>query len=282
MSRQIPGGVFAQGLCVYSRFGYSAPFTMKRTALATSARRADMGSDMPSLAAEENRAGSGQGPDGHEWLTKSEWVYQRLREEIMSGALRPDDRLVVSAIAQQLGVSPMPVREALNRLVQEGMAQITPHSGARVASVNLTQLCEIATIRRELETLAARLAVPHMDAALFDQLEAFLRLMEKNVAPEHAKRYEKLNLEFHKAVYAYSKNQSLYDLIMSLWERSSITRTSFVRMPTQSARSFEEHKLWVAAAREGDADRVAAIVREHLRATVDKLIAALQEQQRQP
>ncbi len=226
--------------------------------------------------------GPSSGPAGttaQEWLTKSERVYHILRDEIMRGALRPDDRLVVSTLAQQLGVSPMPVREALNRLTQEGMVHITPHTGARVASVNLQQLCEIAAIRRELETMAAKLAVPNMDADLFDRLDGMLADMAACLGVEKAKEYERLNLEFHRAIYARSGNQSLYELVMSLWERSSITRTSLVRFPTQSVRSFEEHTRWIDAAKRGDAGTVAAIVREHLRATVDKLIEALREQQ---
>lgn len=214
-----------------------------------------------------------------EWMTKSEMVYHHLRDEITSGVLRPDERLVVSAIAHQLGVSPMPVREALNRLVQEGMVQITPHAGARVASVDLARLCEIAVIRRELETLAARLAVPFMDEKLFALLDGMLEQMKACLAAEDAKGYEALNLDFHRAVYQSSRNQSLYELIMSLWERSAITRTALVRFPSQNKRSYEEHVKWIAAAKKGDVDRVADIVREHLRVTVEKLIEALQARQ---
>ncbi|CAK7046507.1 MAG: HTH-type transcriptional regulator McbR [Desulfovibrio sp.] len=213
-----------------------------------------------------------------EWQTKSERVYHHLRDEITKGALRPDDRLVVSTIAQQLKVSPMPVREALNRLIQEGMVDVTPHTGARVASVNLVQLCEIAYIRRELETLAAKLAVPQMDDELFTYLDELLHVMKSNLGAESAHEYEKINLAFHRAIYSCCGNQSLYELVMSLWEKSSITRTSLVRFPDQNRRSYEEHVQWIAAAKQGDAEKVAEIVREHLRATVDKLIAELSKQ----
>ena len=217
-------------------------------------------------------------PAEPEWQTKSERVYHYLRDEITKGSLRPDDRLVVSTIAHQLNVSPMPVREALNRLIQEGMVLVTPHTGARVASVNLVQLCEIATIRRELETMAAKSAVPNMDAELFAELDALLEAMKANLGPAEAQEYEKINLAFHKAIYSRSGNQFLYELVMSLWEKSSITRTSLVRFPDQNLRSYEEHVRWIAAAKRGDAEEVGRIVREHLRATVDKLIEELRKQ----
>ncbi len=220
------------------------------------------------------------GQDRQEWLTKSDWVYHRLREDIMNGLLRPDDRLVVSSIAQHLGVSPMPVREALNRLIQDGLIQMTPHAGARVVSIDLPQLCEITAVRRQLETMAARLAVPNMDAALFARLDAMLSEMEACLKPENARAYESLNREFHQAIYARCANQFLYELILSLWERSAITRMSLVHFSSQNPRSFEEHQRWVEAARQGDADRVASIVNDHLRATVEMLIRELQSQQK--
>lgn len=231
---------------------------------------------MKALYSGESRTDTGL--NGQEWVTKSDRVYHRLRQEIMKGHLRPDDRLVVSSIAQRLGVSPMPVREALNRLIQDGMIQVTPHAGARVVSIDLPQLCEITAVRRELETMAARLAVPNMDAALFTRLDAILTDMAACLTPDKARLYEELNREFHQAIYAQCGNQVLYELILSLWERSSITRMSLVHFSSQNPRSFDEHKQWVKAARENDAERVASVVNNHLRVTVDLLIKELHEQ----
>ncbi len=236
--------------------------------------------DNDKMAPHQSAAGfSDANGDGgvHTFVTKNEWVYGRLKAEITSGMLQPDGRMVVSSIARRLGVSPMPVREAIGRLSQEGLVHITPHSGAKVASVNLVQLREIIIIRRELETLAARLAVPLLTPEVFAQLDSLLGEMSSCVERLDSRTYEQYNYIFHKIIYANCGNQTLAELISSLWDRSSITRMTFAELPEQLGRSMREHREWMAAAKAGDAETVARIVHGHLKASVENLIARLRK-----
>ncbi len=206
-----------------------------------------------------------------EFTTKNEWVYARLRADILCGVLSPGERLVVSRLAKSYNVSPMPVRDALNRLIQEGFVENTPHAGATVIAISGRKLHEIVTIRMEMEALAASLAAPLLNRDDLDLLESMHQQMLRCAEEDDRIRYEALNWSFHEYVYAHCGNDTLYDMVMTLWRKSCITRTVFVRLPSKLQHSVSEHRKWLDALHAGDAEAVRAIVREHIRHTLDRL-----------
>ena len=208
------------------------------------------------------------------YVTKNDYVYKQLKSDILEGRLRPGERIVVADLASRFELSPMPVREALVRLQQEDLIEIIPHTGARVAFTNMKKFMEIVAIRIELETFAAKLATIHITQEQIEKLTKLVEQMEQ-VDDRDPVAYENLNRTFHELVYSSCQNQQLYELIMSLWEKSQVSRTIFLRLSDRVATSIEEHKMWLMAIMERNEEKVAAIVRQHKEKAFKRLAEVL-------
>ena len=214
------------------------------------------------------------------YATKNEIVYNRMKEAILDGILNPGERLVVAELAKTYQVSPMPVREAIARLGQEGLVEVNPHVGARVVSVDMKELMDITAIRTELETLAARQATDKLSEGDISHLQRLCLEMRESLLADDAVRYESGNREFHEYVYKRCGNDTLINLIAMLWTKSEVTRTVFRRLPSRNAQSLAEHEDWLAAIKERNAEKVAVIVRHHKEEAFQRLSASLEEDAR--
>lgn len=147
----------------------------------------------------------------------SSQIYLRLRQELMSARLHPGDRLKIRDLAQQLGTSETPVREALFQLVKDGALEMKPGYYIRVRRISLQEYLELRDIRLVLEPYAALKAMPHID-------EPFLKTLEdihnKLVKAERTKDYAAAlqhNFDFHFAVHRKSQMPYLIEMIERLW-----------------------------------------------------------------
>lgn len=188
--------------------------------------------------------------------TKQQYVYDILREEIISNTLEPGTRLTFRALAQRMGVSEIPVREAVKQLEAEGLIRITPHTGIRVTELSTDEIREIAEIREALEPLAARLAAVRMNDDALESLDDILDKMATAVEEGDGERYGELNRVFHRTMYRASDNTRLYNLIVSLWDNVDRYRAVFRVVPGHMERSLREHRLIVDALRARDAEGV--------------------------
>lgn len=195
-----------------------------------------------------------------EFNTKNNYVYEKLKDEIIEGLLRPGERIIISDVCKRFDVSPMPIREAISRLQQDGFVEVVPHVGARVSSFDLERHKELMLIRIELETLAVRLA--KIDDGTLARLEEILREMEDSLRNNDNRKYGKLNKEFHLLIYGSSPYKMLYDLILTHWQRSEFSRDIFERIPGRNEASLAEHKAMVEAIKDQDMDRAAQILRQ--------------------
>jgi GntR family carbon starvation induced transcriptional regulator len=103
--------------------------------------------------------------------TRAQWVDQRLRQAILSGALAPDERLITATLSERFSVSPTPLREALQRLAAEGLVEITPQRGARVSALSARDWLEIIELRAILEPVALRDSFAHASDEDFEVME---------------------------------------------------------------------------------------------------------------
>lgn len=190
--------------------------------------------------------------------TKNDMVYNVLKEQIVTGELMPGERITVMQCAEELGVSAMPVREALKRLQQEGLVKITPHAGAQVIKCDKRQFSEIVEIRNLIEPYAAKLATLRLTEKDFEALDKIVEEMQVCADTGDTVTYSDLNFKFHHYVYDRCGNEILSEMINSLWERSRMSRNVFLMDRERIAPSLEEHKKCLECLKSGDPDAVQA------------------------
>jgi DNA-binding GntR family transcriptional regulator len=208
--------------------------------------------------------------------SKSEIVYDFLKLNILNGKLKPGEKIAVTDIAKILGVSGIPIREALTKLEAEGLITITPHIGARVISIDKIKFEEIHVMRTELEGLATRLACQCLKEEDYNRLEQILKESEDAFETSDFKELTELNEQFHFTIYRCCPNQSLYKMIVELLNKSRFASSSLVISESRAKNSIEEHRLIVKALKMNDGESASQIVKQQKKdswATLSKSIA---------
>jgi DNA-binding GntR family transcriptional regulator len=204
--------------------------------------------------------------------TRSAAVAAALRERILSGELEPGSRLRQASLAERLGVSTTPVREALLALEREGLVRQDPQRGASVWIPDRDELQELYEIRIELEALAAGKAAGRLNAERYGELAATLRAMRD--APNTA-RYLELNALFHERLYRAAERPNLAALIANLRNGSRGYLRLYGTRQQNNARIDEEHHAMLAACLAGKPRAAAAATRAHLRHSLSETLAAI-------
>lgn len=197
------------------------------------------------------------------YLTKAEYIYQMLKDDIIDGNLKAGERIVIADVTAKYKVSPMPVREAITKLEKYGYVEMEPHIGARVSAMDFNKIKEIILLRTEIEPLVAKLAVPYIDEILIEKLDGLLVDMEKQMDEGDQVAYEKLNKEFHNLIYAKNPYPYINELAAELWSRSEVSKMIFSKVSDRMQNSLKEHQLWLQAIKDRDAEEVQRIVKNH-------------------
>ncbi len=198
-----------------------------------------------------------------------ELVADALREAILRGLYAPGQPLRQDAIAAALGLSKIPVREALRRLEAEGLVVLHANRGAVVAPLVPQEAQEIAEIRGALETLALRLALPNLTARDVRQAAAILDDLD---AEDDIARWGALNRDFHQALYAPAGRPLLLDLIAAQHRRFDRYMRVVLASMCHQASSQAEHRALLAACQARDEAAAVAILERHI-ATAAALLA---------
>jgi DNA-binding GntR family transcriptional regulator len=196
-----------------------------------------------------------------EFRTKSQIVYQSLKENIINGKYRPQQRIVISEVSKEFGVSEIPVREAIKNLESDGLIKTTPYVGAIVTSFDMEDIAKIYQVRTALETMAASLAVQNIEENDIRRLKKQINVMEKAIREKKYERLGILNKEFHTSIYSKCGNEYLYKLILDLWDLSYRTPGVFALIPERAHLSLREHEEILKALEERDQDLVARLIR---------------------
>jgi len=204
-------------------------------------------------------------------LTTQEAVVRALRESITTGELRPGERLYQDAIAEQMGVSRVPVREALNVLRADGQLEYTPHRGYWVSALSRESVAEINLIRRLLESEAIRLAFASLDQDLVDHMESVNREMTEAHEVDDINQFVRLNHAFHFALFERSGLPRLLQHIEMLWKSVDIYRMSIFTDHDIRDAMLSEHGELIAACRSGDLDAAQDVMEIHRGKAVDAL-----------
>lgn len=194
--------------------------------------------------------------------TKSDQVYEYIKEKIISNQFKPGQKIVIREIAKQLGVSDIPVREALKTLASESLVEFKTNSGSKVAAFDIDKLEQIFLIRVELETLAARIATSKITDEEVAELERLIDQMNKCHQEEEFFKFGLHNRKFHDILYRACRMPVLIELIDNLYARSSRSQGVFNTDPERLRTSNDEHVKIVQALKERDAEKVAQIIHQ--------------------
>jgi DNA-binding GntR family transcriptional regulator len=208
-------------------------------------------------------------------LTRVEYAAECLREQILAGNLGAGERIHLDTIAQSLGMSAIPLREALRVLGGEGLVVPSPHRGYTVARVTVADFDETYRLRLLLEPLAVSLAVPQLREPDFVVLAQQLDLFERAYRNENWHDYRVHHRAFHIGIYEKAQSSWLLRFTDMLW----LNTERYQRMTTMIAGELEqrmqEHRQILAACITGQADEAAGLMLDHLSRAAEKIRAFL-------
>jgi len=194
-------------------------------------------------------------------------AYDYIKEEILTLRLAPQARLNAIELSSRLELSRTPVREALTRLEQEGLADREPGGGGfRVHALTLKEIVDTYRVREVLEVEAALEALPHLTDAMLDQFEKIVRSSEPLMTPATYTRFILVSRRFHAGILAASGNTMLEQLMAPISDRVRLIGAMLIRSRSPRQREvLEENLAILEALRTRDAKKVEEAVRAHVR-----------------
>ena len=199
----------------------------------------------------------------HRTVSLAEQVFERLETDILSGKYVPGEVLTELKLVSDLGVSRTPIREALHRLEQEHIVEISPR-GILVLGVSQKDLEDILEIRIRIEGLAAAMTAQRITDEELAELRETIELQEFYVPKHDADRINGMDSRFHLLIYRFSGSGPLYDTLMPLHKKVLKYRRASVENEVRSANSFMEHRAIFDAIAAHDAPLAEARMRAHI------------------
>lgn len=197
------------------------------------------------------------------YKSKKELVYDHLRTEILQGAYPPGQRLVIDSLAGELGVSQIPIREALQQLQAEGLVTFAPHVGPRVAPIEPELIWEIFQLLEGLEVISCRAACRRMSDAELEELEQIVRAMDDLL--DHPDRWSEENQRLHRTLCEWGRTtvvRGFMENVLAQWNR---VRRYYVKdvFSKHLDLSQRDHRELVQALRERNITEAERVVRQH-------------------
>ena len=201
-------------------------------------------------------------------------VFQKLRDNILSGVYKDGDELREITVGEELGVSRTPVREALRQLELEGLVKIIPNKGAYVTGITRKDVHDIYMIRSQLEGLCARWATEHITEEQIDELEEVVYLSEfylRKNGDGKAKQVSELDGKFHKILYQASDSRILDHVLSDFHKYVKAARTMSVGAKDRAEKSIAEHREILEAIKNKDADQAEMLANKHIMNVIENL-----------
>ena len=221
-------------------------------------------------------------PSLRDHQTLQELVYRDLRARILTGQIRPGQRLRATAIGKELGVSPTPAREAIRRLQEQGLVTVRQRRGAVVTELSVADVAERYLVRMALEPLAAREGVARLEPMDIAAMDTHIGAMERALREDDRVQFLDHDQAFRTILFRASGLDFLCQLISSVWDGVSHHQRAVTALSGQAERYLENYRRLLIAARAGDADVVERIIRDDLEASRQGLIRFLEDRERTP
>jgi len=208
-------------------------------------------------------------------------VSEHIRNAILRGDISPNEWLRQQRIADQLGVSQMPVREALKKLAAEGLVEHIPYRGVRVVRFSPEDIEDLYVQRALLEGRAARAATQLLTRDDLDELHAIQARLEQNLSVDDIGRYRDLNRSFHQFIYRKSQRSYLIRTLDQLWLAfpsmlfTHFLQTSKLPLPSKESIDIQEHRAILTALETKDGVQAEKAVHQHIITAGNSFVALL-------
>ena len=204
-----------------------------------------------------------------EFLPLRDVVFNTLRQAILTGELKPGERLMEIHLAKKLGVSRTPIREAIRKLELEGLVHIIPNRGAYVNTITAKDVQDIYIIRSMLEGICVRWATKYITEEQLEDLEETLCLSEYHTKKGNYEKLYELDGLFHEQLYCASNSRILNHVLSDFHDYVKRVRKATLASQGRSVKSTEEHRAIFEAVRARDAEKAEELAKVHIRHTIE-------------
>ena len=199
-----------------------------------------------------------------EFLPLRDVVFNTLRQAILTGELKPGERLMEIHLAKKLGVSRTPIREAIRKLELEGLVTMIPRRGAEVAQITEKSMNDVLEVRRALDVLCVELACDRITEEELEQLKAACEAFEAAVKTKDAKKIAHADVALHDIIVCATGNQRLIQLVNNLSEQMYRYRFEYIKDSSQHERLVEDHRVIYQSLVEKDKEAVSQAAKTHI------------------
>ena len=200
----------------------------------------------------------------NEYLPLRDVVFNTLRQAILHGELKPGERLMEIHLAEKLGVSRTPIREAIRKLELEGLVIMIPRRGAEVASITEKGLRDVLEVRRELDAFACELACERINTAGLEMLRLACEEFAQATRSKDAAQIAKADVKVHNIIVHATGNERLTEIVNSLSEQMYRYRFEYIKDTTNYDELVEEHRLIYESILKKDKVTAAKVARTHI------------------
>lgn len=213
-----------------------------------------------------------------EYLPLRDVVFNTLRAAILKGELKPGERLMEMHLANKLGVSRTPIREAIRMLEQEGLAVTLPRKGAQVAKMTEKDLQDVMEIRDALDELAVVCACSRMNQEQFVELKTAMKSFESAVKAGDVRTIVEADEAFHDVIYKMTHNPKLENIVNNIREQMYRYRYEYVKDHSIYDKLIAEHNAIIEGLQKQDVEYLKKIMHTHLENQVDAVRTVIREQ----
>lgn len=210
--------------------------------------------------------------DMNEYLPLRDVVFNTLRKAILKGELKPGERLMEIQLAQRLGVSRTPVREAIRKLELEGLVLMIPRRGAVVAEITVEDLEDVLEVRAALEELAIRRACVHITEDQLRDLKKAASEFKKGLEGEDLLVCVEADMAFHEIIYHAAQNKRLLQMLLNLREQMYRYRLEYLKDRRMHKLLVEEHDTIRRALKKRDVEKAGNAMRIHIENQRDSMV----------
>lgn len=210
--------------------------------------------------------------------TVTHQVTEALRERILRGVYADDAPLRQDAIAAELGVSRIPVREALRQLEAEGLVVFNPHRGAVVSSLSVDEIIELFELRAQIESDLVRRAVPRTAAEQLRRAKEILKAYDAAFRAGEISAWGKLNWEFHSTLYAPANRPFTMAVVQRLHQQSDRYLRMQLVLTHGESRASDEHQQILQAVQAQDVKHAATLMRQHILGAGRQLVTFVRDE----